>query len=213
MQRSSLLLAALGSAALAGCSSGGSILPSSLTTQSINGTASTNAQVAAVAPKADPACYSLAQRIEMLRKDGITERIEKASVGKSTSVSVKRASLAQAAELDKANAEFQARCSTLGPRPVQTTASIPGVAPVATANTAQVGNGTAGNPADAAAVSDQRRRATPRRPVPRTGRQTFVFGRVRRRSSQDRRVLHRGHTFVRMACQERAGVQQLHLNT
>jgi hypothetical protein len=137
MQKSSvgLIIAALGSLALAGCSSGGSILPASLTTQSI-GTTPTSPQAAAV-PKVDPACYSLAQRIEMLRKDGVTERLEKASTGKSTSVSVKRASLAQAAELDKANAEFQARCSTLGPRPVQATSALPGTAP-GVANSAQV---------------------------------------------------------------------------
>lgn len=130
-----LIVAALSAGALAGCSSGGSILPASLTTQSIGTTPTTPQQIAAV-PKVDPACYSLAQRIDMLRKDGITERLEKASAGKSTSVSVKRASLAQAAELDKANAEFQARCSTL-PRTVQTTGSIPGTgAPVG--NSAQV---------------------------------------------------------------------------
>lgn len=142
MQKSSmaLIIAALGSVALAGCSSGGSILPASLTTQSI-GTAPTGAQQVAAAPKVDPACYSIAQRIETLRKDGVTDRLEKASAGKGTSVSVKRASLAQAAELDKANAEFQARCSTI-PRPVQTTGALPSTgAPVA--NSAQVVSATA----------------------------------------------------------------------
>lgn len=138
------MIAAVGSVALAGCSGGGSILPASLTTQSISGSASTNAQQqVAATPKVDPACYTLAQRIEMIRRDGVTERLEKASAGKGTSVSVKRASLAQAAELDKANAEFQARCSTLGPRPIQTTAAIPaGTAPV-TQNSAQVVSATA----------------------------------------------------------------------
>jgi hypothetical protein len=150
MQKSStaLILATLGAAALGGCSSSGDgLFGNAFTTQAINGSASTNAQaVAAATTKTDPACYTLAQRIDMLRKDGITDRLEKASVGKSTSVQVKRASLAQAAELDKANAEFQARCSTL-PRPVQTTAAIPaaqvaGAAP-AVANSAQVVSATA----------------------------------------------------------------------
>lgn len=146
MQKSStaLILAALGAAALGGCSSSGDgLFGNAFTTQAINGSASTNAQAlatAATTPKTDPACYTLAQRIDMLRKDGITDRLEKASVGKSTSVQVKRASLAQAAELDKANAEFQARCSTL-PRPAQT-AAIPAAAVVGTApavaNSAQV---------------------------------------------------------------------------
>jgi len=112
--------AAIGAVLLAGCSSDGSILPASLTTQSI-GTNAAGTAVAA-APKVDPACYALSQRIDMLRKDGLTDRLEKASVGKSTTVQVKRTALAQAAELDKANAEFQAKCSAFGPRPVQQTA-------------------------------------------------------------------------------------------
>jgi hypothetical protein len=67
----------------------------------------------------DPACIALTARIDALRKEGVTERLEKAAVGKSTTVQVKRASLAQIAELDKANAEFQARCSTLSPKSTQ----------------------------------------------------------------------------------------------
>lgn len=116
---------------LAGCSSDTALFGNSLTTQSI-GMASTDGGAATptpVANKIDPQCYSLAQRIDVLRKEGVSERIEKASVGKSATVAVKRASLAQAAELDKANAEFQARCSTFGPRPVQAAA-----APIATGN-------------------------------------------------------------------------------
>jgi hypothetical protein len=121
MLKSSATLASilLGATVLAGCSSDGSILPASLTTQSI----STSPTTVAATPKIDPACYSIAQRIEVLRKDGLTERLEKAAAGKSSNVSVKRASLQQAAELDKANAEFQAKCSTLGVRPpIQATA-------------------------------------------------------------------------------------------
>lgn len=107
-----LLLTACGTLVLAGCSSDGGLLGGALTTQSIP----TGPATAAAASKADPACHALMQRIEALRQDGLTERLEKASTGKSTTVSVKRASLAQAAELDRANAEFQAKCSTLGPR-------------------------------------------------------------------------------------------------
>jgi hypothetical protein len=123
-----LVLAALGATFLSGCSSDGSILGTSLTTQSINagGTA------VAAAPKVDPACYSLSQRIDQLRKDGLTQRLEKASVGKSSTVQVKRTSLAQAAELDKVNAEFQAKCSAFGPRPAQAAAPAAGTAQVAT---------------------------------------------------------------------------------
>lgn len=130
-----LVFAALGATLLAGCSSDGGILGTSLTTQSI-GTNAGATPVVAAAPKIDPACYSLSQRIDMLRKEGVTDRLEKASVGKTSTVAVKRASLAQAAELDKANAEFQAKCSAFGPKPVQTTAQVtPGIP---AANSAQV---------------------------------------------------------------------------
>lgn len=136
-----LVSVALGVTLLAGCSSDGGLLGSSLTTQSI-GTNASATQVAAAAPKVDPACYSLQQKIDTLRKDGLTEKLEKAAVGKSSTVAVKRASLAQAAELDKANAEFQARCSAFGPRPVQTTAQVtPAAAPAV--NSAQVVSATA----------------------------------------------------------------------
>jgi hypothetical protein len=128
-----LMIAAFGALVVGGCSSSGNPFGDAFTTQSLQ-TQPPPATVAA-APKIDPACYGLQQRIDMLRKDGVTERIEKASVGKSSTVPVKRASLAQAAELDKANAEFQARCSTLGVRPMQAQLT-PGAAPVA--NTSQV---------------------------------------------------------------------------
>jgi hypothetical protein len=124
-----VVCAALGVTMLAGCSSNSGLFGNSLTTQSI-GMASTDGGATTpttVANKIDPQCYSLAQRIDVLRKEGVSDRIEKASVGKSATVAVKRASLAQAAELDKANADFQSRCSTLGPRPVQSAA-----APIAT---------------------------------------------------------------------------------
>jgi hypothetical protein len=141
MQKSSAILvfAAVGATLLAGCSSDGSLLGTSLTTQSI-GTNASNTTVAA-APKVDPACYSLSQRIDMLRKDGLTDRLEKASVGKSSTVQIKRASLAQAAELDKVNAEFQAKCSAFGPRPALPTAQVaPGVPAT---NSSQVVSATA----------------------------------------------------------------------
>ncbi|MCC7250884.1 hypothetical protein [Hyphomicrobium sp.] len=122
MHKSSATLAsaALSALLLAGCSSSGGLFSGNpLTTQSISTSPTGTATTTAAAPKIDPACYALAQRIETLRADGLTERLEKASVGKSSTVQVKRTSLAQAADLDKANAEFQARCSTLGPRTAQ----------------------------------------------------------------------------------------------
>lgn len=64
-------------------------------------------------PATDPACPALASRIDELRRDGVVERVDAVAKGKGTSVKVKRASLAQIAELDRANAEFQAKCSTV----------------------------------------------------------------------------------------------------
>lgn len=91
-------------------------------------------QTAALPPKpaVDPACASLAQRIDALRKDGVVERVETAAKGKGATVSVKRASLNQIAELEKANADFQARCSTV-PRAASANHTV---APVAAAQDA-----------------------------------------------------------------------------
>jgi hypothetical protein len=64
-------------------------------------------------PAVDPACTTLASRIDALRKDGVVDRVEAAAKGKGSTVKVKRDSLAQIAELEKANLEFQAKCSTV----------------------------------------------------------------------------------------------------
>lgn len=87
------------------------------------------------APKVDPACVALTSKIEGLRKEGVTERVEKAAAGKGATVSVKRDSLAKMTELDKANAEFQAKCSTITPK--QQTASVPASVAAAAAPTAK----------------------------------------------------------------------------
>lgn len=116
---------------LAGCAADGSLLPPSLTSLDT----SPPTQTGSITPKADPACVALAQRIEALRKDGVIDRAEKASVGKTTTVQVKRASLAQIADLDKANTEFQARCSTV-PVQTQTQAQVVPVTPVPANKTA-----------------------------------------------------------------------------
>lgn len=73
----------------------------------------------AEAPKVDPACVALTSRIEGLRKEGIAEKIEKASAKK---YKMTQADLAKADQLTKANAEFQARCSLVSSKP--TTAQV-----------------------------------------------------------------------------------------
>jgi hypothetical protein len=110
----------------AGCANDGS--GGLLTTQGI---APAKAETAA---KVDPACASLASQIDTLRKDAAVESLEKASAGKSSNVSVKRASLAKQAELNKANADFQTKCGPVLPKPqsAQAPASA-AVQPVASA--------------------------------------------------------------------------------
>lgn len=68
------------------------------------------------AAKIDPACATLTSQIDTLRKEGAVERLEKAAEGKGQSVQVKRASLAKQAELNKANADFQAKCGPQMPK-------------------------------------------------------------------------------------------------
>lgn len=73
-------------------------------------------------PKVDPACITLTAQIDTLRKDGIAEKIEKAANKKYRMTPL---DLAKADQLNKANADFQARCSTLTPKPpVQQTAAV-----------------------------------------------------------------------------------------
>ena len=107
-----------GGLALSGCASQSGILQTgAITTPGATG------QTAAMQPKVDPACVTLSAQIDNLRKEGVTERIEKVSAGKSKTVSVKRESLAKMTELAKADAEFQAKCSTIRPQQAQVTAA------------------------------------------------------------------------------------------
>ncbi len=76
-------------------------------------------------PKVDPACALLAGKIADLRKDGVVERAEQAAAGKGTTVSVKRESLAKLTELNKANVEFQGKCSTYKPVPANVAQTTP----------------------------------------------------------------------------------------
>ena len=96
---------------LAGCAADGS--PNFFTTGAL-GTSSETA--AAPEPRVDPACVSLVSRIEALRKEGVAEKIEKAAAKKYKMTS---ADLAKADQLTKANADFQLRCSTIMPKPMQ----------------------------------------------------------------------------------------------
>jgi hypothetical protein len=89
-------------------------------------------------PAVDPACASLAARIDDLRKEGSADRVAQAAVGKGETVKVKRASLAKVDELNKINSEFQAKCSNYRP----TTAGLAPAAPVQTAAATKVASKT-----------------------------------------------------------------------
>lgn len=105
---------------LAGCAADGSnSFSNPFTTGSVSGTE--NAQATA-APKVDPQCVALASRIETLRKDGIADKVEKAAAKK---IKLTAADAAKADQLNKANADFQARCSTITPSGVSAQAPAP----------------------------------------------------------------------------------------
>jgi len=71
-------------------------------------------------PRVDPACVTLTAQIDTLRRDGVQDKIEKAAAKKYKMTPL---DLAKADQLNKANADFQTRCSTLTPRPAQTAAA------------------------------------------------------------------------------------------
>lgn len=109
---------AAGSALLAGCSD----------TSSMFGNNSANLTTASVspvsaAPKADPACTALTAQIDSLRKEGVPEKIEKASLKK---YKMTTADLAKADQLNKSNTDFQTKCTTY--KPSVTAAAVPAAA-------------------------------------------------------------------------------------
>ena len=101
IKRASSQALVLAGVLLAGCAMEGS--DGLFTTGSLTGQAAAD-------QKADPTCVTLASRIETLRKDGIPDKIEKAAAKR---YKMTQADLGKADQLTKANAEFQARCSTV----------------------------------------------------------------------------------------------------
>lgn len=115
IRASSALVIAAG--LLAGCAADGS---NPFTTGTL-GTNNEGTQQAVATPKVDPQCVALISRIETLRKDGIVEKIEKAAAKK---YKMTVADAQKADQLNKANADFQARCSTITPSS-QTAQTVP----------------------------------------------------------------------------------------
>jgi hypothetical protein len=98
---------------LAGCADGSNNI---FTTGALGSSQQTTA---APEPKVDPMCVTLVSRIDGLRKEGIGDKVEKAAAKK---YKMTQADLAKADQLNKANSEFQMRCSTVTPKP--TTAQL-----------------------------------------------------------------------------------------
>jgi hypothetical protein len=97
-------------------------------------------------PKIDPACVILASQIDNLRGDGIADKIAKAAANK---YKMKPADLVKTDQLTKASAEFEAKCSTLPPRPGVEAAAPPsatGAPPVQTVAKAPAPKAPATNP-------------------------------------------------------------------
>ena len=86
---------------------------------------------------ADPVCVSMASQIDGLRKEGSVERLEKASDGKTSVVNVQRAALVKQTQLNKANADFIAKCGPNLPKSAMAAPVAPAtpVKPVAVAKT------------------------------------------------------------------------------
>jgi hypothetical protein len=110
--RVSSMTFALAGVLFAGCAGEGN--GNIFTTGAIGG----QSQMAA-ASEVDPVCVTLGARIDGLRREGIADKIEKASLKK---YKMTQADLSKADQLTKANAEFQMRCSNVPPRP--TTAQL-----------------------------------------------------------------------------------------
>lgn len=100
--RSAFVLAPLVALLAAGCAENGA-----LTTGSIDPSVVSEQQAKETAAN-KAACATLAAQIEELNKGGVAEKVEKAAAKK---YKIKTADLAKANELNKANAEFQTKCS------------------------------------------------------------------------------------------------------
>ena len=138
----------LGTVALAGCA-GADLFGSSsndVTTSSL-----TQPQTA---QKVDPACGNLALEIDTLRREGVAEKVEKAAAKK---YKMTPADLTRANQLNKVNAAYQEKCSTLprtaaAPAAPATAAAATKAVPAAKAVAAKAAPAAAGATAGGAPV-------------------------------------------------------------
>ena len=108
----------------------------------------TTASVTPVAAKVDPACTALTTQIDSLRKEGIADKIEKASLKK---YKMTTAELVKADQLNKSNADFQTKCTSY--RPSVAAAAAPTAVPAPAAAAAIKAAAPAVKEAAAASVS------------------------------------------------------------
>ncbi len=109
----------------AGCANDGTL--SGLNTSSID-----QPGAATQAAKSDPACLTLTAQIEALNRDGTADKVSKAAAKK---YKLKTEDLAKADELNKANTEFQTKCSPYPPRPVVAATTTPAMTTSTTTTT------------------------------------------------------------------------------
>ncbi len=127
-------IAALGTLLLAGCADGS--LGSGFNTGSIDPQKQAAAEQAKNSKQA--LCNTLVSQIDALNGEGISDKMSKAAAKK---YKLKPTDLTKADELNKANTEFQSKCSDFPPRvattapiePVTTGAATPAAAPAKTA--------------------------------------------------------------------------------
>jgi hypothetical protein len=122
--RSLTICAAAVACMLAGCSQDGT-LSTGLNTGSVD------PQQASAAKSQEALCLTLASQIEALNTEGTSDKVSKAAAKK---YKLKPTDLSKADELNKANTEFQTKCSSYPPR-VATTAPIEPVATTTTTTT------------------------------------------------------------------------------
>jgi hypothetical protein len=122
--RSTAIFATALACLLAGCADGS--LTSGLNTGSVNPQTQTQA-----AKATDAVCLTLASQIEALNTEGVSDKVSKAAAKK---YKLKATDLSKADELNKANTEFQGKCSSYPPR----VASTAPVEPVTTGSTTPV---------------------------------------------------------------------------
>jgi hypothetical protein len=110
-------------------------------------TAST-APAGATEAKVDPACVTLTSQIDGVKKEGIIEKVEKAAMKKYT---MTPADLAKADQLNKLNANYQAKCGTVTPK--ATTAALSSTPPSPAAAKASAPTAAAKAPAAVASAA------------------------------------------------------------